>query len=80
MPKAVLVSANLQNSEQRQLRGIIAYRRFSRGVIVEKLVDYMAFKTYYETIGAKEDIPIKEFIDRIPPEIVLDLYVVYRSP
>jgi len=46
---------------------------------VDKLVDYMAFKTYYETIGAKEDIPIKEFLDRIPPEIVLDLCVAFGS-
>ncbi|KAJ7148746.1 BTB/POZ protein [Mycena crocata] len=44
-----------------------------RGVIVEKLLEYMSFKAHYETVGPKEEIPVQEFMDRIPPEIVLEL-------
>ncbi|KJA22480.1 hypothetical protein HYPSUDRAFT_40857 [Hypholoma sublateritium FD-334 SS-4] len=44
-----------------------------RGIIVEKLVEYMSFKTYYETVNTKDDVPVKEFMERIPPEIVLEL-------
>ena len=33
----------------------------------------MSFRSYYETIGKKEDIPVHEFMERIPPEIVLEL-------
>lgn len=44
-----------------------------RGMIVEKLIEYMCFKTYYENVGPKEEIPVKEFLERIPPEIVLEL-------
>ncbi|KAF9476234.1 POZ domain-containing protein [Pholiota conissans] len=44
-----------------------------RGIIVEKMVEYMGFKTYYETANPKEDVPVKEFLERIPPEIVLEL-------
>jgi transcription elongation factor B subunit 1 len=46
-----------------------------RGIIVEKLVEYMCFKSQYEHVGPKEDIPLKEFLERIPPEIVLELCV-----
>ncbi len=42
---------------------------------MEKLVEYMCFKSHYENVGPKEDIPIKEFLERIPPEIVLELCV-----
>ncbi|KAF8154772.1 BTB/POZ protein [Crassisporium funariophilum] len=44
-----------------------------RGIIVEKLVEYMAFKTHYESVNAKEEIPVHEIMERIPPEIVLEL-------
>ncbi|KAJ6551755.1 BTB/POZ protein [Mycena capillaripes] len=44
-----------------------------RGVIVEKLLEYMSFKSYYENVGPKDEVPIHEFMDRIPPEIVLEL-------
>ncbi len=33
----------------------------------------MSFKTYYETVNTKDDVPVKEFMERIPPEIVLEL-------
>ncbi|KAH9476266.1 Elongin-C [Psilocybe cubensis] len=46
-----------------------------RGIIVEKLVEYMSFKTYYESINTKDEIPLNEFLERIPPEIILELYV-----
>jgi hypothetical protein len=39
---------------------------------VEKLCEYMAFKSTYEHAGPKEEIP--EFTERIPPEIALELY------
>lgn len=35
----------------------------------------MSFKTYYETVNTKDDVPVKEFMERIPPEIVLELSV-----
>ncbi|KAJ7023072.1 BTB/POZ protein [Mycena alexandri] len=44
-----------------------------RGVIVEKLLEYMSFKSYYEGAGAKEEVPVQEFMDRVPPELVLEL-------
>jgi transcription elongation factor B subunit 1 len=44
-----------------------------RGIIVEKLLEYMAFKAHYETVGPKEEIPVNEFMERLPPEIVLEL-------
>jgi transcription elongation factor B subunit 1 len=46
-----------------------------RGIIVEKLVEYMGFKAHYESVGSKEEIPVNDFMDRIPPEIVLELSV-----
>jgi len=46
-----------------------------RAIIAEKLVEYMSFKSYYETVGPKEDIPLLEFMERIPREVVLELYV-----
>jgi len=33
----------------------------------------MSFKAHYESVGPKEDVPVKEFLERIPPEIVLEL-------
>ena len=50
---------------------------FYRGMIVEKLVEYMGFKAHYESlaVGSKEEIPVNDFMDRIPPEIVLELSV-----
>ena len=45
----------------------------SRGVIVERLVEYMTFKTYYETVNTKDEVPVHEFMERIPPEIILEL-------
>jgi transcription elongation factor B subunit 1 len=40
---------------------------------VEKLVEYMSFKSYYEQINTKGEVPVNEFMERIPPEIVLEL-------
>lgn len=42
---------------------------------MEKLVEYMSFKTHYESVGSKEEIPVNDFVERIPPEIVLELSV-----
>jgi transcription elongation factor B subunit 1 len=42
-------------------------------VIVEKLLEYMSFKSYYESVGPKDEVPVQEFMERIPPEIVLEL-------
>ncbi|KAF9499250.1 POZ domain-containing protein [Pleurotus eryngii] len=44
-----------------------------RPIIVEKLVEYMAFKAYYQKAGPKEDVPAQEIIERIPLELVLEL-------
>ncbi|KAI0338320.1 POZ domain-containing protein [Trametopsis cervina] len=42
-----------------------------RAVVVEKLCEYLQYKTTYENVPPKEDIP--DFSERIPPEIVLEL-------
>jgi hypothetical protein len=39
----------------------------------------MSFKAHYEGAGSKEEIPINEFTERIPPEIALELYVLQRA-
>ncbi|KAF8811227.1 POZ domain-containing protein [Phlegmacium glaucopus] len=44
-----------------------------RGIIVEKLIEYMSFKTHHESVVSKEETPVNEFMERIPPEIVLEL-------
>ncbi len=46
----------------------------ARGLIVQKLIEYMCFKAHYQH-SKKEEVPIHEFIERIPPEIVLELCV-----
>jgi transcription elongation factor B subunit 1 len=46
-----------------------------RGLIVEKILEYMTFKAHYETVGPKEEVPVHEFMERIAPEIVLELSV-----
>lgn len=40
---------------------------------MEKLLEYMAFKAHYETVGPKEEVPLGEFMERLNPEIVLEL-------
>lgn len=42
--------------------------------MAEKLVEYLSYKTTYESAGPKEDIP--DFFERIMPEIALELYVI----
>lgn len=44
-----------------------------RAIIAEKLIEYMSFKSHYETVGPKEDIPLHEYMERLPREIVLEL-------
>ncbi|KAF8880677.1 BTB/POZ protein [Infundibulicybe gibba] len=46
---------------------------YQRGIVVEKLLEYMSFRAHYEGVGIKEEIPIHELTERIPPEIVLEL-------
>jgi hypothetical protein len=46
---------------------------YGRAIIAEKLIEYMSFKAHYETVGPKEDIPLHEFMERLPREIVLEL-------
>lgn len=45
----------------------------SSAIIVEKLCEYMSFKAYYEKVGPKEEIPVQEFIERLAPELALEL-------
>ncbi|KAF8634702.1 hypothetical protein AX15_000758 [Amanita polypyramis BW_CC] len=44
-----------------------------RGIIVQKMIEYMLFRAHFENVGPKEEIPIHEILERIPPEIVLEL-------
>ncbi|KAG6811845.1 hypothetical protein H0H92_005577 [Tricholoma furcatifolium] len=46
-----------------------------RGIIVEKMLEYMAFKLHYQESAPKEDVPVNEYMERLPPEIVLELLV-----
>ena len=50
------------------------------GAVVEKLCEYMAFRACYENAGPKEDIPVQDFMERIPPEVALELSVLDASP
>lgn len=40
---------------------------------MEKLIEYMCFKIHYEKVGPKGEVPVKEMLERIPPEIALEL-------
>ncbi|CAL1710686.1 unnamed protein product [Somion occarium] len=42
-----------------------------RGIVVEKLLEYLAYKSTFESAPKKEDIP--DFMERIAPEIALEL-------
>ncbi|KAJ7058133.1 hypothetical protein C8F01DRAFT_1149690 [Mycena amicta] len=44
-----------------------------RAVIVDKMLDYMSFKAHYEATPATQEVPVQEMLDRLPPEIVLEL-------
>ena len=41
---------------------------------MEKLLEYLVYKTTYENAPPREDIP--DFYERIVPEVALELYVV----
>ncbi|KIK64034.1 hypothetical protein GYMLUDRAFT_161848, partial [Collybiopsis luxurians FD-317 M1] len=49
------------------------YRSQERAIIVQKMIEYMAFKAYYSNVGPKEEIPLNELMERLPPEIALEL-------
>jgi len=44
-----------------------------RAVVLEKVCEYMAFKTYYDNAGANTEVPVHEFLERIQPEVALEL-------
>jgi hypothetical protein len=48
-----------------------------RAAVVERLCEYMVFRSSYENAGPKEDIPVQDLIERIPPEVALELLVHY---
>jgi hypothetical protein len=43
------------------------------GSLVEKALEYMSFKKAYENMPPKEEIPVNEFLERIPTEVALEL-------
>ena len=43
----------------------------NRGVVVEKLCEYLQYKATYEDAPRNDDIP--DFTERIPPEVALEL-------
>ncbi|KAE9393915.1 hypothetical protein BT96DRAFT_828476 [Gymnopus androsaceus JB14] len=49
------------------------YKSQERGIIVQKMIEYMSFKAHYSNVGPKEDIPVHELMERLPPEIILEL-------
>ena len=40
---------------------------------MQKMIEYMLFRAHFENAGAKEEVPIHEILERIQPEIVLEL-------
>ena len=51
-----------------------AHHPFVRSAaVVEKVLEYLAFKKQYENAGPRDEIP--DFQERIPPEVALELYV-----
>ncbi|KAF9465470.1 BTB/POZ protein [Collybia nuda] len=44
-----------------------------RGIIVEKMLEYMMFRAHYENVGPREEVPVNEIMERLTPEIVLEL-------
>jgi len=68
--------------DQRTVRSLSCFRAGYRSlvdqslrsaVLVEKICEYMSFKAQYEAAGPKEEVPLNEFTERIPPEIALEL-------
>jgi elongin-C len=43
------------------------------GALVEKTLEYMVLKKSYENAPPKEEIPVNEFLERIPTELALEL-------
>jgi hypothetical protein len=44
-------------------------------VVLEKVCEYMAFKTYYDNAGGNTEVPVHELLERIQPEVALELCV-----
>ncbi|KAF8343060.1 uncharacterized protein EI90DRAFT_2988334 [Cantharellus anzutake] len=42
-----------------------------RGIVVEKVVEYLSFRAQSQNAAENEEIP--DFLERIPPEIALEL-------
>ncbi|KAJ3983511.1 BTB/POZ protein [Lentinula detonsa] len=49
------------------------YRSQERGIIVQKMIEYMSFKAHYSNVGPQEEIPANDMTERLPPEILLEL-------
>jgi hypothetical protein len=74
--KASLVRETTNDSLRRgsSVASVVDYlTEHCRAPVVEKVCEYMAFKAHYEGAGAKEEVPINEFTERIPPEVALEL-------
>jgi transcription elongation factor B subunit 1 len=41
--------------------------------VTEKVIEYLSYKTTYESAKPKEEIP--DFYERVAPELALELYV-----
>ncbi len=63
--------ATREVSVQRILTSIDSSPFSLRGAVVEKLCEYLAYKSLYGQASAKEEIP--DFGERIAPEIALEL-------
>ncbi|KAJ3758705.1 hypothetical protein EV360DRAFT_43348, partial [Lentinula raphanica] len=55
--------------------GTRTYKSQERGIVVQKMIEYMSFKAHYSNVGPKEEIPVNEMMDRLPLEILLELSV-----
>ncbi|KAF8483519.1 hypothetical protein DFH94DRAFT_690008 [Russula ochroleuca] len=50
---------------------IASRRPYKKAAVTEKFVEYLAYKATYENVSPNEEIP--DFIERIAPEIALEL-------
>lgn len=69
-----MVPFTLKNGESVLVKyaSLVLTSKNESAVVVEKVLEYLTYKRLFEA-GGREEIP--DFGQRIPPEIVLELYV-----
>ncbi|KAF7984168.1 hypothetical protein HWV62_16842 [Athelia sp. TMB] len=52
-----------------EMSGTLSNMLSTESAVVEKVCEYMAFKHYYSSVATNVEIPVNEFMERIPPEL-----------